>query len=67
LLGKITITDDPRNFEQTGVTLAITIIGIPFAWTHLKLAKLDLRPIGKIIIPTVFANLPVAPPRQSPR
>jgi uncharacterized membrane protein YccF (DUF307 family) len=31
--------------------LAITIIGIPFAWAHLKLAGLALWPIGKTIVP----------------
>jgi uncharacterized membrane protein YccF (DUF307 family) len=31
--------------------LAITIIGIPFAWAHLKLAGLALWPIGKAIVP----------------
>jgi uncharacterized membrane protein YccF (DUF307 family) len=31
--------------------LAITIIGIPFAWAHLKLAGLALWPIGKEIVP----------------
>jgi uncharacterized membrane protein YccF (DUF307 family) len=31
--------------------LAITIIGIPFAWAHLKLARLALWPIGKEIVP----------------
>ena len=31
--------------------LAITIIGLPFAWAHLKLAGLALWPIGKIIVP----------------
>jgi uncharacterized membrane protein YccF (DUF307 family) len=31
--------------------LAITIIGIPFAWAHLKLAALALWPIGKEIVP----------------
>jgi uncharacterized membrane protein YccF (DUF307 family) len=30
---------------------AITIIGLPFAWAHLKLAGLALWPIGKIIVP----------------
>jgi uncharacterized membrane protein YccF (DUF307 family) len=34
------------------VLLAITIIGIPFAWAHLKLAGLALWPIGKMIVPT---------------
>ena len=33
------------------LALAITIIGIPFAWAHLKLAGIALWPIGKIIVP----------------
>ena len=36
----------------TAVLLAITIIGLPFAWAHLKLAGLALWPIGKIIVPS---------------
>ena len=35
----------------TAVLLAVTIIGIPFAWAHLKLAGLALWPIGKMIVP----------------
>src|SRR5438132_4767348 len=35
----------------TAVALAITIIGIPFAWAHLKLAGIALWPIGKMIVP----------------
>ena len=35
----------------TAIGLAITIIGIPFAWAHLKLAGLALWPIGKMIVP----------------
>jgi uncharacterized membrane protein YccF (DUF307 family) len=35
----------------TAVVLAITIIGIPFAWAHLKLARIALWPIGKMIVP----------------
>jgi uncharacterized membrane protein YccF (DUF307 family) len=35
----------------TALLLAITIIGIPFAWAHLKLAGIALWPIGKIIVP----------------
>ncbi len=31
--------------------LAITIIGIPFAFQHLKLAGLALAPVGKVVIP----------------
>jgi uncharacterized membrane protein YccF (DUF307 family) len=34
----------------TAVGLAITIIGLPFAWAHLKLAGLALWPIGKEIV-----------------
>jgi uncharacterized membrane protein YccF (DUF307 family) len=34
----------------TAVALAITIIGIPFAWAHLKLAGISLWPIGKTIV-----------------
>jgi uncharacterized membrane protein YccF (DUF307 family) len=34
----------------TAILLACTIIGIPFAWAHLKLAGLALWPIGKIIV-----------------
>ena len=34
----------------TGVGLALTIIGIPFAWAHLKLALLSLWPIGRTIV-----------------
>ena len=33
------------------VLFAITIIGIPFAWAHLKLASIALWPIGKTIVP----------------
>ncbi len=35
----------------TAVVLAVTIIGIPFAWAHLKLAGIALWPIGKVIVP----------------
>jgi uncharacterized membrane protein YccF (DUF307 family) len=35
----------------TAVLLAVTIVGIPFAWAHLKLAGLALWPIGKAIVP----------------
>ena len=33
------------------IGLAITIIGIPFAWAHLKLAGLCLVPLGTKIVP----------------
>jgi len=32
------------------IVLGITIIGIPFAWAHLKLAKLALWPVGRMIV-----------------
>lgn len=32
--------------------LAITIIGIPFAWQHVKLAMLSLTPVGKGVVET---------------
>jgi uncharacterized membrane protein YccF (DUF307 family) len=32
------------------IVLAVTIIGIPFAWAHLKLAGIALWPIGKMIV-----------------
>src|SRR5581483_654757 len=34
----------------TAALLAVTIIGLPFAWAHLKLAGLALWPIGKDIV-----------------
>jgi uncharacterized membrane protein YccF (DUF307 family) len=34
----------------TAIVLAVTIIGIPFAWAHLKLAGIALWPIGKVIV-----------------
>jgi uncharacterized membrane protein YccF (DUF307 family) len=35
----------------TAAVLAVTIIGIPFAWAHLKLAGLALWPIGRMVVP----------------
>ena len=32
------------------VPLAISIIGIPFAWQHVKLAGLSLTPVGKAVV-----------------
>ena len=36
--------------------MMITIIGIPFAWQHVKLAALALCPIGKTIVPVAVAE-----------
>jgi uncharacterized membrane protein YccF (DUF307 family) len=35
----------------TALLLALTIIGLPFAWAHLKLAGLALWPVGKEVVP----------------
>jgi len=40
----------------TAVVLAITIIGIPFAWAHLKLAGLALWPLGRVVVPIAEAE-----------
>jgi uncharacterized membrane protein YccF (DUF307 family) len=32
------------------VALGVTIIGLPFAWQHVKLALLTLTPVGKMVI-----------------
>ena len=34
----------------TALALALTLIGIPFAWAHLKLVPISLWPIGKTIV-----------------
>jgi uncharacterized membrane protein YccF (DUF307 family) len=41
----------------TAIMLAVTLIGIPFAWAHLKLAGIALWPIGKIIVPADDTSL----------
>ena len=46
----------------TAVLLVVTIVGIPFAWAHLKLAGLALWPIGKVIVPVQNAPLVRVPP-----
>jgi uncharacterized membrane protein YccF (DUF307 family) len=47
----------------TAVLLAITIVGIPFAWAHLKLAGIALWPIGKVIVLAGEAPLSYGPRR----
>ena len=39
------------GWAVAAVIMAITIIGIPFAWAHLKLGAIALWPIGKTIVP----------------
>jgi uncharacterized membrane protein YccF (DUF307 family) len=38
------------------VGLAVTIVGLPFAWAHLKLAGLALWPIGRDVVPVQEAQ-----------
>jgi uncharacterized membrane protein YccF (DUF307 family) len=33
------------------IPLAVSIIGLPFAWAHLKLALLSIAPVGKEVVP----------------
>ncbi len=40
----------------TAVAFAITLIGIPFAWAHLKLAAASLAPVGKTVVTTEEAE-----------
>ena len=39
----------------TAAALGLTIIGLPFAWQHIKLAELALFPIGKTVVPCELA------------
>lgn len=34
----------------SAVVLAVTIIGLPFAWAHLKLARLSLAPVATAVV-----------------
>jgi uncharacterized membrane protein YccF (DUF307 family) len=36
----------------TSITLAITIVGIPFAWVNLKMIPVSLMPLGREIVPS---------------
>lgn len=40
----------------SAVLCAVTIIGIPFAWQHVKLAAIALAPIGKTVVPAHVAD-----------
>jgi uncharacterized membrane protein YccF (DUF307 family) len=37
--------------------LTVTVVGLPFAWAHFKLAATALWPIGKITVPAGDAPL----------
>lgn len=51
----------------TAFCLALTIVGIPFAWAHLKLAGIALWPIGKMIVEVddLAMHRHGAPPRRA--
>ncbi|MFC1409217.1 YccF domain-containing protein [Streptacidiphilus sp. N1-12] len=36
----------------TSIALAVTIIGIPFAWANLKLIPISLMPLGREVVPS---------------
>jgi uncharacterized membrane protein YccF (DUF307 family) len=38
------------------LALAITVIGIPFAWAHLKLAGYALWPVGRAVVRSDIAE-----------
>ncbi len=42
------------------LALAVTVIGLPFAWAHLKLAGLSLWPVGMVIV----SDSEAVPPRS---
>ncbi len=41
----------------TAIGCAVTIIGIPFAWAHLKLAAAALAPVGQVVVPSEVATM----------
>lgn len=41
---------------MAAIALGLTIIGIPFAWQHLKLAHISLFPIGKTVVDREVAD-----------
>ena len=51
---------------SAAIALAITIIGIPFAWAHVKLALASLFPVGKTIVDIDELNLMPGLSRRMP-
>lgn len=39
----------------SALALAVTVVGLPFAWAHLKLAGIALWPIGREVVPVAGA------------
>ena len=53
---------------SAAVALAVTIIGIPFAWAHVKLAIASLFPVGKTVVATDrLWPMQATPPKQISR
>ena len=53
---------------SAAVALAVTIIGIPFAWAHVKLAIASLFPVGKTVVSTDrLWPMQATPPKQISR
>ena len=56
----------------TAIALAVTMIGIPFAWANLKLIPVSLTPLGRRIVdvdeagPASFGVAPRSAPAQAP-
>ena len=44
--------------------LAVTIIGLPFAWAHLKLAGIALWPVGRMVVPADLPRQATYPTRR---
>ena len=42
---------------SAAIALTFTIIGIPFAWAHVKLAIASLFPVGKTVVPVESLKL----------
>lgn len=51
---------------SAAIALAVTIIGIPFAWQHVKLAIASLFPVGKTVVETDKLWSPLNQTAQSP-
>jgi uncharacterized membrane protein YccF (DUF307 family) len=46
----------------TALALAVTVIGLPFGWAHLKLARLALWPLGMMVVSVDDADRRYATP-----
>jgi uncharacterized membrane protein YccF (DUF307 family) len=44
---------------SAAIALAVTVVGIPFAWQHVKLAIASLFPVGKTVVSTELLWSPI--------